>query len=270
MDHFKLSEYRIEEAGSNHVIVLATGNRLYKTVLSRAFSNYFLSRTFDDRFMRFEWGTYVYNVNADVRKEIKALLELCARHVFLDDDLTECFALDYHTESNDYGGYQRSPVGSLVYQAKPYHRKPTKKNIAAAEELARQMISFIQDHPTYRHSDVILAAPPSRLDKPFDLPNQLAQHILNKYDTMIDGRSWIKKARPTRPMKTCRTITEKINNLRNAFVITEEANLENKTVLVVDDIYQSGFTLNEVSRVLFEAGAKSVIGLVASKTGLDM
>jgi predicted amidophosphoribosyltransferase len=52
--------------------------------------------------------------------------------------------------------------------------------------------------------------------------------------------------------------------------MSEDADVRGKTVLLVDDIYQSGFTLNEVGRVLFEAGAESVLGLVATKTGRDM
>ena len=38
----------------------------------------------------------------------------------------------------------------------------------------------------------------------------------------------------------------------------------------LDDIYQAGFTLNEVGKVLFEAGAQSVFGLAATKTGRDL
>lgn len=270
MDHFSLNTYEVQDAGGNNLVVLVAGSREYKRILSRAFPRHFLSRTFDDRYMRFEWGTYLYNAGPDTTSEITTLLDLCSRCIFLDDDLTECFALDYHTILEPIGGYSRTHTGSLVYQAKPYKRKPSERNFNATYKLAQRMISFIQNHPTYKRSEVVLAAPPSRLDKPFDLPSELVQHILSAYGTMVDGRGWIKKVQSTRPMKDCLTIPDKINNVRNAFAVTKDANLKGKTVLLIDDIYQSGFTMNEVGKTLFEAGAVAVLGLVATKTGRDI
>jgi hypothetical protein len=270
MDHFSLNAYEVQDAGKNNIVVLVSGSREYKRILSRAFPSYFLSRTFDDRYMRYEWGTYVYNADPAITNDVTTLLDLCQQHVFLDDDLTECFALDYHTVLNPSGGYSRTSTGSLVYQAKPYNRKPSKRNFNATHALAQQMLAFIQQHPTYKRSEVILASPPSRLNKPFDLPSELVQHILDSYDTMVDGRQWIKKVQATRPMKDCHTIPDKINNVRNAFAVTENARFQGETVLLVDDIYQSGFTMNEIGKILFEAGAATVLGLVATKTGRDI
>ncbi len=270
MDHFSLQKYEVQDAGNNNIVILVTGNRVYKQILSRAFPRHFLSRTFDDRYMRFEWGTYIYNVNEQTKREVFALLEACAQHIFLDDDLTECFALNYHTEIKPSGGYKRTDIGNLVYQAKPYGRNPTSRNYHAANLLAQKMIAFIENHPLYKHSNVIVTAPPSNRNKPFDLPTVLAQNILDTYDTMIDGTAWLVKIRETQPMKNCRTIPAKIDNVRNAFTISENADFLNKTVLLIDDIYESGFTLNEIGQVLFAAGAKYVLGLVGTKTGRDM
>ncbi len=270
MDHFSLQKYEVQDAGDNNIVVLVTGSRVYKQVLSRAFPRHFMSRTFDDRYMRFEWGTYIYNVDEQTKNEVVALLETCVRHVFLDDDLTECFALNYHTVLELSGGYKRTNIGSLVYQAKPYGRKPTPRNFRASEALSQQMITFIENHPSYKHSNVIVAAPPSRRDKPFDLPTTLVRNILDRYGTMTDGTRWLIKTRQTQPMKDCRTIPAKINNVRNAFTVSEGADFSNKTVLLVDDIYESGFTMNELGQVLFTAGAKCVLGLVGTKTGRDM
>jgi predicted amidophosphoribosyltransferase len=270
MDHFSLSKYEVQDAGGRQVVVLVTGNREYKRILARAFPTHFMSRTFEDRLARYDWGTYIHNVEVETRNELTTLLDLCTKHILLDDDLTECFALDYHTTFDPAGGYPRTKMGSLVYQAKPYRRTPSSNNIAATDQLARLMVSFIQNHPTYRRSEIVVAAPPSRPDKPFDVPGEIVKRILAACDTMLDGRNYIKKVRETRPMKDCPTIPEKINNVRNAFAMSEDADVRGKTVLLVDDIYQSGFTLNEVGRVLFEAGAESVLGLVATKTGRDM
>ncbi len=271
MDHFSLSNnYEVKDAGSNNIVVLVSGSREYKRILSRAFPEHFLSRTFDDRYMRFDWGTYIYSVSSEMKQEVNLLLDTCSRHIFLDDDLTECFALDYHTLLAPSGGYPRTDIGNLIYRAKPYNRKPTKGHVEAAQELAQKMLMFIENHPTYRRCEVVIAAPPSRPNKPFDLPKQLAQHILDACDTMVNGISWIEKIRKTRAMKDCRTIPEKIDNVRGAFKVTEDANLAGKIILLVDDIYHSGFTMNEVGSVLFDDGAKAVLGKKKKKTGRDI
>lgn len=80
----------------------------------------------------------------------------------------------------------------------------------------------------------------------------------------------MRKIRQTRPAKDCQTIQEKIDNVRGAFEVVPGTDITDREIILVDDIYQGGFTLNEVGRVLFEAGARCVFGLVATKTGRDM
>ncbi len=65
-------------------------------------------------------------------------------------------------------------------------------------------------------------------------------------------------------------IQEKIDNVRGAFEIVPGIDVHDRELVLIDDIYQSGFTLNEIGRILLEAGARSVFGLVATKTGRDL
>ena len=69
-----------------------------------------------------------------------------------------------------------------------------------------------------------------------------------------------------------KTIQEKIDNVRGAFTLTprRSAQVQGHSVIVLDDIYQTGFTLNEVGRVLIASGAREVLGLVATKTAQDL
>jgi predicted amidophosphoribosyltransferase len=46
--------------------------------------------------------------------------------------------------------------------------------------------------------------------------------------------------------------------------------MKKRDIILIDDIYQTGFTMNEVGRVLLEAGASSVLGLTATKTAKDL
>ncbi len=54
MDHYQLTRFEMKDAGDNNVVVLVTGPLRYKAILQRAFNQYYFSRTFEDRFGRYE------------------------------------------------------------------------------------------------------------------------------------------------------------------------------------------------------------------------
>ena len=47
-------------------------------------------------------------------------------------------------------------------------------------------------------------------------------------------------------------------NIKGAFAVAPRESLENKKVLLVDDVYTTGATVNECARVLLDAGVQSV------------
>ncbi len=59
---------------------------------------------------------------------------------------------------------------------------------------------------------------------------------------------------------------ERRKNVRGAFSVQSAASLNGKTILLVDDVYTSGATVNECSRVLVQAGAKKVSVLTLART----
>lgn len=270
MDHYQLIRFELKDASNDNAVVLIMGSLCYKAILQRAFGQFYFSRTFEDRFRRFEWGTYIYNIDRPGRDQIKTLLRTFQEVVCIEDDLTETFALEYHTQMDPGGRYIRTNLGELVYQAKPYRGAWTSKHRQSADSIVEKMIEFIQVHPTYSRAGIIIAAPPSRPGSP-NLPVYLAKQITTHLGK-VDGTSWVKKARNTKPMKDCQTIQEKINNVKDACEVSPQYydQVKGQLVILLDDIYQTGFTLNEVGRILFEAGAAMVLGLVATKTSRDL
>ena len=55
-------------------------------------------------------------------------------------------------------------------------------------------------------------------------------------------------------------------NIKDAFKLLENVDIKNKIVLLVDDVYTTGATMNECSKVLKKAGAKEVFGLTFAHT----
>ena len=60
-------------------------------------------------------------------------------------------------------------------------------------------------------------------------------------------------------------VTERKNNVKGVFKVLNKEKIQNKNVILIDDIYTTGATLEECARVLKEAGAKSVLGLIIAK-----
>lgn len=58
---------------------------------------------------------------------------------------------------------------------------------------------------------------------------------------------------------------ERRKNVKNAFIAIDTHIIKNKTVLIIDDIYTTGATINECSRVLIEEGAKNIYGLTIAR-----
>ena len=58
---------------------------------------------------------------------------------------------------------------------------------------------------------------------------------------------------------------ERRRNVRGAFRLHPDLSVKDKTVLVVDDVYTSGATVNECSRTLKKAGAKEIYVLTLAR-----
>ncbi|OGZ66411.1 MAG: hypothetical protein A3C50_02595 [Candidatus Staskawiczbacteria bacterium RIFCSPHIGHO2_02_FULL_43_16] len=60
---------------------------------------------------------------------------------------------------------------------------------------------------------------------------------------------------------------EREENLRGAFNIKNPAQIQGKKIFLIDDVYTTGSTMAECARVLKEAGAKQVWGIVIAREG---
>lgn len=58
---------------------------------------------------------------------------------------------------------------------------------------------------------------------------------------------------------------ERIENIKNAFLVKNKENIKNKNIVLFDDIATTGSTINEISKVLKEAGVKKILVLVIAK-----
>ena len=58
---------------------------------------------------------------------------------------------------------------------------------------------------------------------------------------------------------------ERKENIKNAFLVNNKEEIKNKRIIIFDDIFTTGETVNEISRILKEAGAKEILVFVIAK-----
>jgi len=61
-------------------------------------------------------------------------------------------------------------------------------------------------------------------------------------------------------------IKQRMNNIKNSFKVVDASKIFGKEILLVDDVYTTGATLDECAGVLLKAGAKNVDALTLART----
>jgi ComF family protein len=68
----------------------------------------------------------------------------------------------------------------------------------------------------------------------------------------------IKRIRDTKPQFEIKSEDEKRKNVRGAFSVENSQKIKGKSVLFIDDVFTTGSTINECTRVLLDSGASHV------------
>ncbi|MFH0857726.1 MAG: ComF family protein [Candidatus Magasanikbacteria bacterium] len=193
------------------------------------------------------------------KKEGTFLCEDCERHVIADPK--------WQKKSKDIVG---------VYTLYSY-KQPSIKILVELfkykqiEELHTFFHKFLFQHLSHKkelflHYYYIVPVPLHKRrynERGFNQAEYLAKSIalaLNKeYVPLLERKKYTKQQ-----VKMNRE--KRLRNLENAFVINEEfGTLQGKNILLVDDVYTTGATLEECAKVLHDAGANIVGGITFAR-----
>jgi len=206
--------------------------------------------------------TFLTDSNPQELDAVRAWVAKVSPFVAIRDCLALSFALDYDRQQGN-PNMPQTEVGKLRSRAKPYEKAVTADVRAAARELSAACLKTLKSLKCYEVADTVAAMPPARTDKEFDLPQTLAAEICRRW-SRPDLSAAVRTVRSRPPIKNS-ALLDKLNAI-DGTVEADAAAFRGKSVLLIDDIYQSGVSMNYVGMVLIEAGARKVLGLACEKT----
>jgi len=153
----------------------------------------------------------------------------------------------------------KSPVRELVHAFK------YDSYTCVAPWLITEMLKVFQSEPSYSDCDLVTAVPlhwVRQRDRGFNqselLAKRLAKHL---------GLRYSKLARRTlhTPSQTRLSKTERERNLDGAFKLISNKDLLGRHILLIDDVFTTGTTVNHLSRLFLNHQAASVAVLTAAR-----
>jgi ComF family protein len=174
--------------------------------------------------------------------------------VKLTDEAEYCAVCKQRERAFDRGRslFEYASVAQAIYRFKYGGRKEYADYFGA--RMAQDLAPFIKK----TDADFLVPIPlhPARLRKRGYNQARLLAKELEKRLSIPVREDLLARCKKTVPMKQLNWL-ERQNNLKKAFLVAGN-DVESKVVILVDDIYTTGATMEEAARMLKAAGAKAV------------
>lgn len=178
----------------------------------------------------------------------------------------EGYALDYHTISSvyigddEYGNPQfetkRSEVGELLFQLK------YRSDRSVVDELVESTVRFFKSwNPDV---NMLIPVPASRI-RAIQPVLTLGEGLTNRIQLPFTP-DCVKKSRDVPELKDVHEYDERFRILQGVHEVLPN-NVEGRSILLFDDLYRSGATMNSITEVLYDqGGAAEVFALTMTRT----
>lgn len=199
--------------------------------------------------------TYSYFIFDEPTYQIVALFaNKYYQRVFINDQLFVSMALGMLQEYKD-GDDEPSHtiIGELERQAK------YDGNEDAIRQLVAETADFIKTTPYYKDASCICAMPSSK-----GLPKTIAKQVAQSCEGLADMSDCLSFDNDKNEVKDLNG-DQRWDVLERANLMVEE-NVKDHVVILLDDLYQSGISMQYATMKLLEAGAINVYGLALVKS----
>jgi hypothetical protein len=198
---------------------------------------------------------------ANLTELLKLLTDVYVIEIKHRASLDAALALDFYREPANGTGPQPTETGDWVRRVKRYDEYrdlPQPEVNEAGEKLCAALVEAIFQHEWFLNSSKVLLVPGHE-------PGPSAGVLLgaNVAEQLglprVGVEPVVAKRKPAKQMTTAERA-----DLLGGYRIKED--LAGETVLIVDDLYQTGSTMAGVARAARAAGAATVLGIAATRT----
>lgn len=149
---------------------------------------------------------------------------------------------------------------------KMIHQFKYKQKFAVAPIFKLLLDFYSSEDMNFYSYDLFIPVPlhPARLrQRGFNQAVLWGEMLKKKYNVPLK-RMALKRTVGTLPQVTLQGKTRR-ENVKNAFKVSDSTLVNDKAILLLDDVYTTGATMNECARVLKESGASRVDGFVIAR-----
>jgi competence protein ComFC len=192
--------------------------------------------------LRFVGGRRCSVCGVGKRQESQSRLHVC----------TDCEINPKHFEKGVAPLLYEGEIKKLIYDFK-YHDKLYLKKLFS-ELIIEELIDSDMDR-----ADLAIGVPLSlkrENRRGYNQAELISSYISGKLG-IKSGEGLLIRVKETSAQKELGS-AQRLKNLQNAFEVKAPEKISGKTILMVDDIYTTGATLNECAKTLLECGAKAV------------
>jgi ComF family protein len=134
-----------------------------------------------------------------------------------------------------------------------------KKITSLSADFADLIIDFMNKHGIGRNTQAILSIPmhPNRLFRREINHSDILAKALGKSLGIAYSGNALKKIKNTPPQSKLKR-QKRMQNIYFSFSLKNRSNINNKNILLVDDLFTTGSTVNECSRILKDSGARYI------------
>ena len=148
------------------------------------------------------------------------------------------------------------------YYQRLIHRFKYDKNIPLGKRLSQSLGQVVAQDKDFASCDLVIPVPLHRArhrERGFNQSEVLAEGISQAINLPL-AKEILKRKKNTKD-QTYLNAQQRTENVRDAFLVTQPARVDNKAVILVDDVMTTGATLNECARMLEKAGAERILAV---------
>ena len=189
--------------------------------------------------------------------EFQNKCKLCGKTTYnIYDICNECIGKRIYYSSLRYVTFYEDIMKQRITEYKFFEKK----------YLSHFFAEIILNNVEKFEADLLIPVPigkKRKLERGYNQSDLIAKELAQKWDIKFEPNV-LKKVKET-PKQSKLTARERQKNIKNAFEVIDLDRVKGKKVILFDDIFTTGATVNEISRLLIKCGANAVNIIVIAR-----